>query len=89
MLSDVKFGRGRVSKVPSQSVGAIRLEWAGHTRSWTLGTGVKVWLRTSARASHFPPPPPPPEGIYLPIVLGDETVISQYGGELLADTNCP
>ena len=47
------------------------MEWAGHTRSWTLGTGVKVWLRTNAKRRTFPA-----EGIDLPIVLGDETVIS-------------
>ena len=48
-----------------------RLEWAGHTRAWMLETGAKVWLRTSAERSTFPP-----EGIDLPILLGDATVIS-------------
>src|SRR4051812_16233918 len=47
------------------------MEWAGHTRAWTLATGAKVWLRTTAKRQIFPP-----VGIDLPIILGDETVIS-------------
>ena len=59
----------KVTKVRPQ-FGGRTLEWAGHTRAWTLETGSKVWLRTSAKRQAFPP-----KGIELPIVLGDETVI--------------
>ena len=47
------------------------MEWAGHTHFWTLETGAKVWLRTDDKRGSFPP-----EGIDLPILLGDGTVIS-------------
>jgi hypothetical protein len=69
VLSDVKFG-SRKSLKCGRNLGDERLEWAGHTRAWTLETGSKVWLRTSAKRHTFPP-----KGIELPIVLGDETVI--------------
>jgi hypothetical protein len=70
LLPGVKFGH-RKSLDRSRNLGDGGLDWAGHTRSWTLETGAKVWLRTSARRRTFPP-----KGIDLPIVLGDETVIN-------------
>lgn len=45
--------------------------WAGHTTHWTLETGATIWLRTSSMLHDYPP-----EGIALPIILGDATIIS-------------
>lgn len=47
------------------------MEWAGHTKHWTLETGAKVWLRTNSGFHDYPP-----AGTDLPIILGDATVIS-------------
>ncbi len=70
MLSDVKFGRGKSLKclrnLWGRSVGV-----GGPYALLDAGNGRQGLAEDQRQASHFPP-----EGIYLPIVLGDETVIN-------------
>ena len=54
-----------------QSLQQSDMAWAAHTHYWTLDTGASVWLTTSAKRRAYPP-----EGIDLPILLGDGTVIN-------------